>query len=145
MDLSIQTVLLNVRDLEKSVEFYRGVFDFPVVSERDQVAALLVNEHDRRQVVMLREVESSALHAGRGTIGPRLLAFEVSSPNELALIERRLDQHHAILRRVEGETYRAIFAADPDRIEISVASSLTGATISTEDWQTIDGAVFEIG
>ena len=145
MDLSIQTVLLNVRDLEKSVEFYRGVFDFPVVSERDQVAALLVNEHDRRQVVMLREVEPSALHAGRGTIGPRLLAFEVRSPNELAMIEGRLDQHHAILRRVEGETYKAIFAADPDRIEISVASSLTGAPISTEDWQTIDGAVFAIG
>jgi catechol 2,3-dioxygenase-like lactoylglutathione lyase family enzyme len=143
MDLSIQTVVLNVADLEKSIEFYRGVFDFPVVSQQERAAALLVNEHGRRQVIVFREVAAGALHPGRGTIGPRLLAFEARSPQELELIEQRLEQRHAILRHERTETYKAILGVDPDRIEISAASTLTGAPISNEDWQTID-SVFTI-
>ena len=145
MDVSIQAVVLNVADLEKSIVFYRGVFDLPVLSKRNGLAALLVTEHNRRQVILLREVSAGALHAGRGTIGPRLLAFEASSPEELALIEERLKQRQAFLRHDQGKTYKAILRVDPDRIEISVATSLTGATLSTEDWQNTDlGAAFAI-
>jgi len=144
MDASIQSVLLNVADLEKSITFYRGVFDFPVVSQRERAAALLVNEHNRRQVILLREVGASALHSGRGTIGPRLLAFELSSPEELELIEQGLQQRHALLRHERTETYEAVLGVDPDRIEISAASSLTGTPISNEDWHAINGSVFAI-
>jgi catechol 2,3-dioxygenase-like lactoylglutathione lyase family enzyme len=87
MDVNFHTVVLNVADLEKSVEFYRGVFDFPVIGQRGQAIALLVHEDDGRQVVVLREVGASALHPGRGTIGPRLVGFEVASPESLELIE----------------------------------------------------------
>jgi catechol 2,3-dioxygenase-like lactoylglutathione lyase family enzyme len=131
MDVSIQTVLLNVADLEKSIEFYRGIFDFAVVSQRKRAAALIVKEHDRRQIVVLREVGPSPLHSGRGTIGPRLLAFEVSSPEELELIEQRLEQRHALLRHQRTETYEAVLGVDPDRIEISVASSLRVPRLAT--------------
>ena len=145
MDVSIQAVVLNVADVEKSIDFYRGVFDLSVVSQREGLAALLVSERNRRQVVLLREVSAGALHAGRGTIGPRLLAFEASSLEELALIEERLKHRRAFLRNDQGETYKAILGVDPDRIEISVASSVSGATISTEDWQNIElGAAFAI-
>lgn len=145
MDVSIQAVVLNVADLEKSIDFYRGVFDLPVVSQREGLTALLVNERNRRQVVLLREVSSGALHAGRGTIGPRLLAFEASSLEELALIEERLKKRQAFLRHDQGKNYKAILGVDPDRIEISVATSVTGATLSTEDWQNTElGAAFAI-
>ena len=138
-------VVLNVADVEKSINFYRGAFDLPVVSQREGLAALLVNEHNRRQVILLREVSSGALHSGRGTIGPRLLAFEASSSEELGLIEERLKQRRAFLRHEQGETYKAILGVDPDRIEISVATSVTDATISTDDWQNTElGAVFAI-
>jgi catechol-2,3-dioxygenase len=142
MDVNFHTVVLNVADLEKSVEFYRGVFDFPVIGQRGQAIALLVHEDDGRQVVVLREVGASALHPGRGTIGPRLVGFEVASPESLELIEQRLEQRQAPLTQLRRETWEAILGTDPDRIEFVVASSLTGAPISRDDWRNIDSMVF---
>jgi hypothetical protein len=55
-----------------------------------------------------------------------------------------LKQHQALLRHERTETYEAILGIDPDRIEISVASSLTGAPISNEDWHAIHGSVYAI-
>lgn len=144
MDLSIQTALLNLADLERSIEFYRAVFDFPVLSRRGGAAALAVHEGDRQQVILLREVRRHSLHAGRGTIGPRLLSFEVSSPERVELIEQRLEQRQALLRRQRGETFEVVLGLDPARIEVGVASSLTGAPLSSEDWHNIDGMVFAI-
>jgi catechol 2,3-dioxygenase-like lactoylglutathione lyase family enzyme len=145
MKVSLHTVLLNVADLDRSVEFYRGVFDFPVVGHRERATALLVNEHDDgREIVLLREVRPNASHPGRGTIGPRAFGFEVTSPEELRLIEQRLEQRNALLTHTHRETWDAILGADPDRIEISVASSLTGEPISREDWRNIDAMVFSM-
>jgi catechol 2,3-dioxygenase-like lactoylglutathione lyase family enzyme len=145
MKVSLHTVLLNVADLETSVEFYEGVFGFPVVGHRERATALLVDEHDDgRQIVLLREVGPNALHSGRGTIGPRAFGFETSSREEFTLIEQRLEQRNALLMHTRRETWEAILGADPDRIEISVASSLTGAPISREDWRNIDAMAFSM-
>jgi catechol-2,3-dioxygenase len=142
MKVNLHTVLLNVADLEKSVEFYRGVFDFPVIGQRGRATALLVHENNGRQVVVLREVRASALHAGRGTIGARMVGFEVGSLENLQLIEQRLEQRQAPLTHLRRETWEAILGTDPDRIEFVVASSLTGAPISRDDWRNIDSMVF---
>jgi catechol 2,3-dioxygenase-like lactoylglutathione lyase family enzyme len=140
--MKLHTVLLNVADLEKSVEFYRGVFDFPVIGQRGRATALLVDENGGRQVVVLREVGPNALHAGRGTIGLRMLGLEVGSLESLELIAKRLEQRQALLTHFRRETWEAILGADPDRIEFTVASSLTGAPISRDDWRNIDSMVF---
>jgi catechol-2,3-dioxygenase len=142
MKVNLHTVLLNVADLEKSVEFYGGVFDFPVIGERGRATALLVNEDVFRQVVVLREVGPNSLHPGRGTIGPRMVGFEVGSPEELELIEQRLEQRHAPLTHTRRETWEAILGTDPDHIQFVVASSLTGAAISRDDWRNIDSMIF---
>jgi catechol-2,3-dioxygenase len=144
MDVNLHTVVLNVADLEKSVEFYRSVFDFPVIGQRVRATALLVNENDGRQVVVLREVGPSALHPGRGTIGPRVIGFEVGSLQSLELIEQRLEQRQALFTHTRRETWEALFGTDPDRIEFAAASSLTGAPISRDDWRNIDSMVFAI-
>jgi len=34
---------------------------------------------------------------------------------------------------------------DPDRIQISVSSSFTGAPIRSEDWNHLDQMVYEVG
>jgi catechol-2,3-dioxygenase len=142
MKVNVHTVVLNVANLEKSVEFYGGVFDFPVIGQRGRATALLVNEDEFRQVVVLREIGANSLHPGRGTIGPRIVGFEVGSPEELELIEQRLEQRQAPLTHTRRETWEAILGTDPDRIEFVAASSLTGAPISREDWRNIDSLVF---
>ena len=142
MKLNLHAVAFNVADLEKSVQFYREVFDFPVIGQRGRATALLVHENDGRQVVVLKEVGPNAVHPGRGTIGLRVLGFEVGSLESLELIERELEPRQALLTHARRETWEAILGTDPDRNEFVVASSLTGVPISRDDWRNIDSLVF---
>lgn len=144
MELSIQTALLHVTDLKRSIEFYQDVFDLRLTSQQTEVAVLMVSETNRRQVLLLRELRGSSHHSGRRNIGLRMLSFETGAPNELDDIERKLRERHALVWRAETGTYRAIMGLDPDRIDICVASSLTGTPISTEDWENVDDAIYAI-
>jgi catechol 2,3-dioxygenase-like lactoylglutathione lyase family enzyme len=54
MHLSIQSILLNVSDLDRSVAFYSEVFEFSIDALETEVAALQVSESGRRQVLVLR-------------------------------------------------------------------------------------------
>jgi catechol-2,3-dioxygenase len=144
MELSIQTVLLNVTGLSESIEFYQDVFGLRLISQQEEVAALMVYEANRRQVILLRELTRSSHHAGRRNVGLRMLSFEAGDPNDLDAIEQKLVDRHALVWHKETETYKGIMGVDPDRIEICVASSLTGTPISSEDWQNVDDAIYMI-
>jgi catechol 2,3-dioxygenase-like lactoylglutathione lyase family enzyme len=145
MQLSIQASLLNVSNLDRSIEFYRDVFELRMVARGDRVAALMIDETNRRQVLVLRELGPHPNRVGRGSIGPRLLALEASSPGELDVIEQRLAKRQAFVGRRRTETWEAIVGVDPDRIEVSVSSGLTGAPIQSEDWTHLDQMVYEVG
>jgi catechol-2,3-dioxygenase len=144
MELSIQTVLLNVTDLKRSIEFYEDVFDLRLTSEQEEVAALMVYETDRRQVLLLRELRPTSHHAGRRNVGLRMLSFEAGALSELDAIERKLVDRHALVWQGQTETYRAIMGVDPDRTDICVASSLTGTPITSDDWENVDDAIYAI-
>jgi catechol 2,3-dioxygenase-like lactoylglutathione lyase family enzyme len=145
MELSIQAVLVSVSDLERSIQFYREVFDLKVVSQGDRIAALLINKLGRSQVLLLREVGPKALHPGRGTVGMRLLAFEADSPDQLDVIQARLTQLGALVDRTETDVYQAVHGLDPDRIDVTVASSVTGGSIRSEDWHRLDEGIYAFG
>lgn len=146
MQLSIQASLLNVSKLDRSIDFYRDVFDLRPVARADRVAALMIDDTNRRQVLVLREVGGPhPIHMGRGIIGPRLFALEAGSPRELDVIEQRLIERKAFVGRRRTETWEAIVGVDPDRIEVSVSSSLTGVPIQSEDWTNLDEMVYEVG
>jgi catechol 2,3-dioxygenase-like lactoylglutathione lyase family enzyme len=144
MELTIQSVLLNVTELQRSIEFYRDVFDFRLQAEGDRVAVIMVSEQDRRQVLTLREVGANAYHGGRGAVGARLLAFEVGTFEELLTIEQRLVDRQAFVGQRQTDTYRAVFGLDPDRIEVAASFGLTGVPIRSEDWTKIDELIYAI-
>ncbi len=146
MHLSLQASLLNVRNLARSIEFYRDVLDLHPIASADRVSALMIDGTTRRQVLLLREVQSAnPIHMGRGSIGPRVLGLEAGSLAELDVIEQRLRERNAFIGRRKTETWEAIVGVDPDRIEITVSSSLTGAPIQWEDWTHLDKMIYEIG
>ena len=144
MELSIQTALLNVTDLQQSIDFYQNVFELRLTSRDEEVAALMVVEKNRRQVLLLRELPSRTHRAGRHGVGLRMLSFEAGSPSELETIERKLVERNALVWRKETPTYRGLMGIDPDRTEICAASSLTGSPISSDDWKELDDAIYTI-
>jgi catechol 2,3-dioxygenase-like lactoylglutathione lyase family enzyme len=144
MDLTIQTVLLNVSDLQQSIEFYQDVLEFRLVSQIDRAVALMICETNRRQVLQLRELGRNAVHGGRGNIGLRLVSFEAGSLDELAIIEQRFVQRQALVWNQQTDAYRAILGLDPDRIEVAVSSSLTDTPITSKDWENLDDMIYAI-
>jgi catechol-2,3-dioxygenase len=142
MELSLQTVLLNVTDLGQSIEFYKGVFGLRPISQREEAAALMINETTRRQVLLLREIPGQAHHPGRRNIGLRMVSFEAGTPIEFDAILQKLVDRNALVRQWQTETYRSIMCVDPDRTQICVGSSLTGTPISSEDWKDMDDTIY---
>src|ERR1700722_14069156 len=114
MQLSIQSILLNVSDLERSIAFYTEVFEFSVDAQEIDVAAVNVSASDRRQVLVLRKTNGK-FHPGRGVIGPRLFAFEAASLDQVHLVEARLEVRKALVGRRRANGWEAVFGFDPDR------------------------------
>ncbi len=52
MEISIQTALLNVTDLQHSIDFYQDVFELRLISRAEEVASLMVSETNRSQVLL---------------------------------------------------------------------------------------------
>jgi catechol 2,3-dioxygenase-like lactoylglutathione lyase family enzyme len=144
MELTIQGALVNVSDLNQSIDFYRDVFDFRVVSRADRVSVVMVSAKDRRQVLLLRQLGRNSYRGGRGNIGYRMLSFEVGSLEELEVIEQRLVARQALVWQGQTDFYRAIIGLDPDRIEVAVASGLAGAPIPIEAWHNLDDTIYAI-
>ena len=74
-----------------------------------------------------------------------MLAFEAGSPNELDAIEQKFVDRQALVWRGKlTGGLRAIIGLDPDRIEVAVASSLTGTPIPREAWTNVDDVIYAI-
>ena len=144
MQLSIQSILLNVSDLDRSVAFYTEVFEFPIEARETEVAALEVSDSGRRQVLVLR-VTRGSLHAGRGAIGPRLISFEAESLDQVDLVEARLDARKSLVGRRRAQAWQAVFGFDPDRNQVAVAAGVRGGPIGEEAWTMLDEAVYVVG
>jgi catechol-2,3-dioxygenase len=137
-------VLLNVADLQRSITFYQDVFELRLLSQQEEVAALMVYEKNRSQVLVLRELRRTSLHPGGNTVGLRMLSFEAETTGELDAIQQKLADRGAVVWHGQTETYRAIMGVDPDRTEICVAASVTGAPISSADWEHVDDTIYAI-
>lgn len=119
--------VLYVRDVERSVAFYRDVLGFRRVDMTPEAfhgAAFLqapgsTNDHD----LGLFEVGAGAADspAGRGTVGLYHLAWEVDTLAELARLQAALAEHGALVGSSDHGTTKSLYARDPDGLEFEVA------------------------
>ncbi|MHB8670266.1 MAG: VOC family protein [Acidimicrobiales bacterium] len=115
--------VLYIRDVERSVAFYREALGFEVVTQLPGAAFLKAggshNDHDLGLFEVGREAGPSP--AGRGTVGLYHLAWEVETLKELAEIARRLESMGALAGASDHGTTKALYAHDRDGIEFEVS------------------------
>ena len=139
------SVVMNVADLERSIEFYRAVFGFTVLASRDQVVAISAPDSDRPQVIVLRALGTSGRMGGARHVGMRAIILEVDSTEELDRIEGALQSRGSYVGRRQGPTWTAVVGTDPDHIAVVTASSVGTDHVSRDDWTSLDEFVYGIG
>lgn len=127
--------VLYVRDIERTAHLYRDVLGFRTVVEMPGQALFLqapgsTNDHD----LGLFQIGAGAgpSQAGRTTVGLYHLAWEVDTLAELQRIEGLLRQRGALVGATDHITTKALYARDPDGIELEV-SWLVPAELLTDE------------
>ena len=118
--------VLYVRDVDRSVAFYRDVLDFRPIEELGALpgAAFLrapgsTNDHD----LGLFEIGDRAgdSQAGRATVGLYHLAWEVDTLDDLEQLASRLTAAGALVGASDHSTTKSLYGKDPDGIEFEIA------------------------
>lgn len=144
--MNFQSVVMNVSSLDRSIEFYRDVFGFTVLSRRDQLAAISAPRSERPQVIVLRAFGTSGRGAGARHVGIRVLVLEVDSLTELEEIEQALSRRESLFRKLTDDaTWRAVVGYDPDRITVVAGSALGTGPISLEGWAALHESLYGLG
>jgi len=143
--MNFQSVVVNVSDLDQSIDFYRDVYGFTLLSRRDQLASISAPGTDRPQVLVLRALGGSG-RVGARHIGMRALVLEVESVDALEQIEQALDKEGCLVGRLtDHATWTAVVGHDPDRIAVVTGSGLGTESITAESWAALNESLYGLG
>ena len=143
--MNFQGVVMNVADLNRSIDFYREVFGFTLLSQEEQLAAVSASgSGDRTQVIVLRAFGSSYVGGARHS-GVRAFVLEVESADQLERVASELDSRRLLVGRRHHSEWTAVVGRDPDGVAVVVAWH-PGAGRTTEDsWRALDDFLYGIG
>jgi catechol-2,3-dioxygenase len=116
--------VLYVRDVARSVAFYRDVLGFDVVMEMGTQAAFLradgsSNDHDLGLFELGEQAGASG--AGRTTVGLYHLAWEVETLRDLEALAAKLAEAGALAGASDHSTTKSLYGRDPDGLEFEIA------------------------
>jgi catechol 2,3-dioxygenase len=140
--MNFQGVVLNVADLNRSIDFYREVLGFTVVSQEEQLAAMGASGSDRNQVMVLREFGSGPL-AGARHIGLRSVLLEAESSDDLERIASELERRGRLVSRRDHSEWTAVVGRDPDGVALVLVLHSDGGT--EDGWKILDDFLYGVG
>ena len=127
--------VLYVRDARTSSAFYQEAFEFEVVSEFGEGAAVFMrasnteNHHD----LGLFTIGAQAPGPERGRAGLYHLAWEVDTIQDLAAMRERLVGLDALVGESDHGVSKSLYGRDPDGIEFEVLW-----TVPREAWGALE-------
>jgi lactoylglutathione lyase len=143
--MNLQTVVMNVSDLDKSVAFYRDVLGFSELATKDQLAAVYAEGNDRPQVIVFREIGTTGRLEGARHLGMRALVVEVDSIKELDRVAAALEKRGLLASRREGDEWLAAFGRDPDGTAVVAGASKSSTPITLQSWADLDESLYGVG
>ncbi len=133
--------VLYVRDIDRSVSFYRDVLGFTVQMTIGKQAAFLrasdsTNDHDLGLFSMGDTASDTT--AGRTSVGLYHLAWEVGTLSDLAAVADALQAAGGLVGASDHGTTKSLYGKDPDGLEFEIvwlipAHLLTDADLAARD------------
>jgi catechol 2,3-dioxygenase-like lactoylglutathione lyase family enzyme len=143
--MHFQSVVINVANLEQSVDFYFDVFGFTVLTKADQIVAMSAPDSTALQVIVLREYGTSGRIGGARHTGIRALSLEARSIEELDQIGAQLRRRKAFVVRPERDDWVAVVGHDPDRLAVVAICGRGPESITYEHWNDLDELLYRVG
>jgi catechol 2,3-dioxygenase-like lactoylglutathione lyase family enzyme len=132
---SIRSVLISVKDLDRSSTFYQDVMNLQEAHREDQLV-VLTRSLPGSMLLYLRRAYRAAVHQGQQALGVRALSCDVGSFAELDRVEQRLRALGAFVSReiIEGpERFEAVRGLDPDRLPLALVAQQPGRSLTAAD------------
>ncbi|MEJ5255236.1 MAG: VOC family protein [Acidimicrobiales bacterium] len=127
--------VLYVRDLDRSISFYRRAFGFELVEELPGRAAFLrAAASDNHHDLGLFAVGRSAPTPPPGSVGLYHLAWQVDTIEDLAAAVGTLRELGALVGASDHGASKSLYGVDPDGIEFEIMY-----LVPREDWGDHEG------
>ena len=143
---SIRSVLISVKDLDRSSAFYRDVMNLQELHREEQLAVLATSATGS-MLLYLRLAYRSAVHSGQQALGVRALSCDVGSFAALDRVEERLRALGAFINReiIEGpERFEVVRGHDPDRLPLALVAQQPGRTMSSADNEKVWSGLYGV-
>ena len=135
--MRIGHVHLKIRDIKKSVDFYKNYLDMEVTENLNN-SFVFMSAGDMHHELALQEVGNNAVLPGRHDVGLYHVAFEV--PNKQALIEtyQKIKQGGIKVYPVDHRISWALYFNDPDGNGIEVYWDTRDKQNGVDKWEGKD-------
>jgi catechol 2,3-dioxygenase len=135
-------VVMNVADLNRSIDFYRQVLGFTLLSQEEQLAVIGASGGDRSQAIVLRAFGKSPL-VGGGHIGLRCFILEAESADQLERFASELESRKLLVTGRDHSEWTAVVGRDPEGVAVVVTWHPSGTT--EDGWKVLDDFLYGLG
>jgi catechol-2,3-dioxygenase len=118
--LRIGHVVLKVRDLDRSLAFYRDLLGFTVVSELSNVMIFLAADGQNHHDLALLRVGQQAPSPVPGAIGLYHVAIQLADLDAVRAAHALLSERGLLRGAIDHGVSRSLYTADPDGNEIEL-------------------------
>jgi catechol-2,3-dioxygenase len=131
--------VLHVRDVERSVAFYRDVLGFRVVHQLPVAAFLRAADSDNDHDLGLFQASTEQALVGRQpSVGLYHLAWSVTTLAELAEFATTLTEVGALVGSSDHLVSKSLYGRDPDGLEFEISWFVPRDRVTPEMEQTLE-------